>query len=221
MAENQHTTETKRLFVGLQIYGDQANRLDAMSRLMFAKFTGAAGHRRLWEPDGTGHRHPPHYLGLDTVPYHITLRFLGSVDVGLIPNLETMLERMAENLPPFTLYLSGCGVFQDRDLRPRFAWIGVHGELDYLRRLHTEVLRSTAAYSHGAEEYLPHVTVGRFDTKDAGWAQEMARFWQNIDDQRTESFLVDEVLLYASERDDGKVTYAIQGRWPLNPDQRD
>ena len=35
----------------------------------------------------------------------------------------------------------------------------------------------------------------------------------------TEAFLVDEVVLYASERaDDGRVAYVIQGRWLLNED---
>ena len=62
----------KRLFVGLQIYGEQAVKLAAMSKAMSVQFTGAGGQRHLWQPDGTGHRHPPDCggLGYDPVSHH-------------------------------------------------------------------------------------------------------------------------------------------------------
>ena len=90
----------KRLFVGLQIYGEPAIKLAAMSKAMSMQFTGAAGQRHLWEPDGTGHRHPPDCGGLDTIPYHITLRFLGPVDVGQVPALTAALAGVADTRPP-------------------------------------------------------------------------------------------------------------------------
>ena len=47
----------------------------------------------------------------------------------------------------------------------------------------------------------------------------MSDYWRNMPFEATQAFLVNEVVLYASERgDDGRVAYVIQGRWPLNAD---
>ena len=161
----------KRLFVGLQIYGDQAIKLAAMSKEMSVQFTGAAGQRHLWEPDGTGHRHPPDCGGLDTVPYHITLRFLGPVDVSQEPALKAAVAAVADTLPPLMLCLYGCHTFPDRSgLYPKIAWVDVGGkrhQLNLLERALSNAINELG-YEPPGHQFLPHVTVGRFDTDDRG-----------------------------------------------------
>ena len=212
----------KRLFVGLQIYGDQAIKLAAMSQAMSVQFTGAAGQRHLWEPDGTGHRHPPDCGGLDTVPYHITLQFLGPVDVSQIAALKAAVAAVADTLPPLMLCLYGCDTFPDRSgLSPKIAWVGVGGDRHQLRLLQKAVGKAMdeLGYSPPGHHFLPHVTVGRFDTDDRDWCLKMSEYWRNMALSPTKAFGVDAVVLYASERDDaGRITYVIQDRWRLNAD---
>ena len=212
----------QRLFVGLQIYGDQAITLAAMSKVMSMQFTGAAGQRHLWEPEGTGHRHPPDCGGLDTIPYHITLRFLGPVDVGQVPALTAALAGVADTRPPFALCLYGCHIFTDRcGGAPKIAWVGVGGQRHQLNLLQMAVSNAMdeLGYESPENHFLPHVTVGRFDTDDRHWLLEMSDYWRDMPFEATEAFLVLEVVLYASERDDdGRVAYVIRGRWALNDD---
>ena len=209
----------KRLFVGLQIYGDQAIRLAAMSKEMWAQFAGAAGQVHLWEPDGTGHRHRPDSGGLDTVPYHISLQFLGPVDVSQVAALKKALEGVAAARPPFVLYLRDCHTFPDRSgVYPKIAWAGVSGQNHHLILLQRAVSKAMGdlGYEPPEHHFLPHVTVGRFDTDNRDWCLEMSDYWRNFR-LSTGPFLVNEIVLYASERDEaGKVTYVIQDRWQLN-----
>ncbi len=209
----------QRLFVGLQIYGDQAIRLAAMSREMWAQFAGAAGQLHLWAPDGTGHRHRPASGGLDTVPYHITLQFLGPVDVSQVAALKMALDAVAAARPPFVLRLRECHTFPDRSgLVPKIAWAGVGGQRRQFNFLQRAVSKAMGELGYEPPEHhiLPHVTVGRFDTDNREWCLEMSDYWRNMP-LSTGPFLVNEVVLYASERDEaGKVTYVIQDRWQLN-----
>ncbi len=209
----------KRLFVGLQIYGDQATRLAAMSKEMWAQFAGAAGQVHLWEPDGTGHRHRPDSGGLDTIPYHITLQFLGPVDVSQVAALKMALENVAAARPPFVLLLRECHTFPGSSgVWPEIAWAGVSGQNHHLNLLQRTVSKAMGDLGYEPPEHhlLPHVTVGRFHTDNREWCHEMAEYWRNMR-LSTGPFLVNEVVLYASERDEaGKVTYVIQDRWQLN-----
>ena len=209
----------KRLFVGLQIPGDQAINLAVISNVMSVQFTGAAGQRHLWEPDGTGHRHPPDSGGLDTIPYHITLQFLGPVDVSQVAALKMALEGVAAARPPFVLRLRECHTFPDRSgLVPKIAWAGVDGQRRQFNFLQRSVSKAMGELGYEPPEHhvLPHVTVGRFDTDNREWCLEMSEYWRNLS-LSTGPFLVNEIVLYASERDEaGKVTYVIQDRWQLN-----
>lgn len=210
---------SKRLFLGLQVPEEPAALLSALSQEMSANFTGAAGHRRLWEPDGTGHRHPPDPGGLDTIPYHITLRFLGTVECSAIPELQTLMTGIAAVTPPFVLYLSGCATFPDRSgANPRTAWVGVHGQTHLLGILHAAISVGLTELGYAPPEFqfLPHVSVGRFDTNDPDWCRQMDDSWCAMQVESMAPFVVEEVLLYASERDDdGLVTYVVEDRWPL------
>ena len=137
--------------------------------------------------------------------------------------MKGALADVADTRPPLVLRLYGCNVFPDRSgLVPKVAWVGVGGQRHQLNLLQMAVSKAMDALGYGYEspenQYLPHVTVGRFDTDDRHWHLEMSDYWRNMLPLPTKAFLVNEVVLYASERDDGRVAYVIQGRWPLNAD---
>ena len=213
---------SQRLFVGLQIYGDQAINLAAMSAVMR---TAAAAHGdadKLWEPDGSGYRSGLGSSGLNTIPYHITLRFLGSVDCSRIRELQDALAAVAAATPVFSLRLDQTGTFPGRDTTlPRVAWVGVDGDRERLDLLQAAVNEHFDGLGYPPADYVGsfHVTVGRLDTADAACCRELAAFWRSMPCRRTGAFLVDHLALYVSERDDqGLTTYVIRDRWALTPD---
>lgn len=95
---------------------------------------------------------------------HLTLKFLGEVDGGLVEPLLGALREAAAGMDkaPFPLHLEGLGVFPN-EREPRVIWAGVGGDLDTLGRLQGLVERAAAALGFAEErrEFRPHLTLGR------------------------------------------------------------
>ncbi len=95
---------------------------------------------------------------------HLTLKFLGDVEFGLVEPLGAALREAAAGMDnvPFPLHLEGLGVFPNRR-EPRVIWAGVGGDLAALGRL--QGLVEDAAVRLGfAEErrgFRAHLTLGR------------------------------------------------------------
>lgn len=95
---------------------------------------------------------------------HLTLKFLGEVDGGLVEPLLAGLQRemAGMNNSPFPLYLEGLGVFPNRR-EPRVIWAGVGGDLETLaevqRRVEAAAVRLGLARERRA--FRPHLTLGR------------------------------------------------------------
>ena len=144
------------------------------------------------------------------------------MDVSQVPALTAALAGVAGTRSPFSLCLYGCHIFTDRcGGAPKIAWVGVGGQRHQLNLLQMAVgnAMDNLEYESAENHFLPHVTVGRFDTDDRNWCLEMSDYWCNMPFEATEAFLVNEVVLYASERDAaGRVAYVIHGRWALNAD---
>ena len=121
-------------------------------------------------------------------------------------------------VPLFVITWIG-GIPDRSGLVPKIAWAGVGGQRRQFNFLQRAVSKAMGELGYEPPEHhiLPHVTVGRFDTDNREWCLEMSDCWRNMPFAPTKAFLVDEIGLYASERDgDGRVTYVIQDRWQLN-----
>lgn len=93
---------------------------------------------------------------------HLTLKFLGNIpSVGVRPLLEC-LEPVAAGHCPFSLRLSGLGMFPNRR-KPRVLWAGTGGELDALARLQQAVEDAITGLGYPREKrpFRPHITLGR------------------------------------------------------------
>lgn len=94
--------------------------------------------------------------------YHITLQFLGDVEVEKIPALCESLRQSATQVTPFTLGIGHWSTFGLTE-SPRVLWASVTGNLDPLLRLQQAVTEATSVHGFHKEarEYRPHITLAR------------------------------------------------------------
>jgi len=92
---------------------------------------------------------------------HLTLKFLGEVEEGLLEEIEAGIDRAAEGIRPFEMRISGTGVFPNRK-RPRVYWAGIQAPSPLL------VLQSTLekemealGFEPEEREFKPHLTLAR------------------------------------------------------------
>lgn len=95
---------------------------------------------------------------------HLTLKFLGEVDGGLVEPLLGALREAAAGVDKaaFPLHLEGLGVFPN-GREPRVIWAGVGGDLGTLAEVQGRVEAAAAALGLARErrEFRPHLTLGR------------------------------------------------------------
>ncbi len=93
---------------------------------------------------------------------HLTLRFLGETDPGLVDSLAESLERVAAAARPLAVTAAGWGVFPGPG-RPRVLWAGLRGELDPLAGLARAVEEAVVdlGFSRERRPFRPHLTLAR------------------------------------------------------------
>ena len=101
---------------------------------------------------------------------HLTLKFLGETDPGLVGKILGGLERAAAGIRPFNLCLSGIGAFPSVS-SPRVIWVGVKGDLDLVGELQGRIdreMRSVGGFSVEGRSFTPHLTLGRLGDNVSG-----------------------------------------------------
>jgi 2'-5' RNA ligase len=93
---------------------------------------------------------------------HLTLRFLGDVDVGRAADLTKNLQAACAPWPAFDLVASGLDFFPHAQ-KPRVLWVGVADAGAALQSLWAAVQAATNPYTDEPPEarYVGHVTIGR------------------------------------------------------------
>jgi 2'-5' RNA ligase len=99
---------------------------------------------------------------VDPESMHLTLKFLGNIDTGLIGGITTALEEACRGIHPFSLKISGLGVFPSAN-RVRVVWVGLTGETETLAQLQKRIDDSLAPLGFTAEArpFTPHLTLAR------------------------------------------------------------
>lgn len=95
--------------------------------------------------------------------FHLTLRFLGGVEEGLLQTIKDRLTRVAVRHRPFSLEVGGIGVFPN-PARPRVVWLGLEGETERLIALQRDVAEAVSdlpVHPEEKREFRPHLTLGR------------------------------------------------------------
>lgn len=145
---------------------------------------------------------------------HLTLRFLGEVEVALRAMLEAALARVA--VEPFVLPVGGLGVFPPRG-PARVLWIGVgrgHPRLHQLRQQIDDALLG-AGLALDVRIFQPHVTLGR--VKDEAPPGAVAQFLKQHREFEAAPFRASAFVLYASELRPAGAVHTPERTFPLQP----
>ena len=92
---------------------------------------------------------------------HLTLRFLGDTDEGMVDDLKLLMTRSVEGVAPFRLTFEGVGAFPNAK-RARVVWIGLRGAeplVGIARRLEEGVV--DLGWKPEKRGFRPHATVAR------------------------------------------------------------
>ena len=92
---------------------------------------------------------------------HVTLKFLGDTEEGLVPEIVSAMREASAGLSPLTIQVRGTGAFPNVQ-RPRVFWVGLVGA-DSLARVAKSLNENLVALGFEKETraWSPHVTLAR------------------------------------------------------------
>jgi 2'-5' RNA ligase len=93
---------------------------------------------------------------------HLTLKFLGNVDAGMVEQVLTAMGPIQKSQDSLRLEIQGLGIFPDIR-RPRILWIGCTGDIPALLNLVSRIEEALEPLGFPPEEkpYHPHLTLAR------------------------------------------------------------
>ncbi|MCY9509067.1 RNA 2',3'-cyclic phosphodiesterase [Paenibacillus larvae] len=186
---DQSPSSSLRLFLAVPIGEEQRKSVALLSenlkqRLFFGKWT-----------------HP--------ADYHLTLKFLGTVDADTAGRMAPVLAEIACRTPPFELELSRLGIFGAPG-SPRVLWAGVRGGTGRLEQLQAEIENAVEAFGFlpEARPYRPHLTVARrYQGKSAFRAEALEL---DLPRDAVRPWIVKEIILYESRLDESPMYRAME-----------
>jgi RNA 2',3'-cyclic 3'-phosphodiesterase len=94
--------------------------------------------------------------------FHLTLRFLGDVEVARVDSLVAALRAAGTGFAPLQMHAKGVGFFPNARY-PRVVWVGVQDRAERLGSLQLAIQAATAPFTAEKEEtrFSGHVTLGR------------------------------------------------------------
>ena len=93
---------------------------------------------------------------------HLTLKFLGDVQVSRLDAISEALRDVARQFSPFNMSLNGIGAFPN-SRKPRIIWVGIDQGADELVQMAQKIDASMKRLGFPREKrpFRPHLTVGR------------------------------------------------------------
>lgn len=146
----------------------------------------------------------------DPENFHLTMRFIGEVDLNQQHALETALARCAEKQAPFQIETVGLGYFSKKN--KWIIWMGIKENIQ-LRRLYDQL---NASLSRGeirlvAEvDFIPHLTLGRGIVLSQEW-----EVLSKVPLPQAQQIPVTALTLFESVQVDGKLVYRPIADFPF------
>ncbi|HUV53432.1 MAG TPA: RNA 2',3'-cyclic phosphodiesterase [Dehalococcoidia bacterium] len=157
---------------------------------------------------------------VDPAGIHLTIKFLGNIDAGEIPELSKVLRDAVKGTAPFHLKLENTGAFPNIRA-PRVVWVGVGGETEQLLTLHKKVEQALIPRGFAPENraFSPHLTLGR--VREGAQPGELRRLGDGIAALNTEEelvFSVDSLNLMRSQLTREGAIYSCLASFKLTKD---
>lgn len=145
--------------------------------------------------------------------FHITLKFLGNIEMTKIALLSASLAKSIKQFSTFSIQYNSVGAFPNIHA-PRVVWIGIQ-ENKIIQALQFEVENACANYGFPKEErgFHPHITLGR--VKGNRNLSRLTDAIKTITFEPIESHC-SEVLLMKSDLKPGGSVYTILKSFQLN-----
>lgn len=140
--------------------------------------------------------------------YHITIRFLGEVESGLVPAIESALARVRR--PPFGVEVRGTGLFENKQQAVLYAMIESTRKLTALCADITAAL-TPLGFDFGTRPFVPHITLARLNRRH-GIEDYMRR---NRNEPRASWRADDFRLMQSGNADTQGRHYTTLSSWPL------
>ena len=136
-----------------------------------------AGISRLQAGLKSGAQFPVKWV--DPYSIHLTLKFLGNVNVDMTRQITEAMVEAAQGVSPFPLEIKGLGVFPNLR-RVQVVWVGISGETEKLLQLQKGIDSNLARLGFAPEEraFTPHLTLAR--VRDRASPDEQQRLGQLI-----------------------------------------
>ena len=140
---------------------------------------------------------------------HLTLRFLGNVDSGRLPELQLKLREALACFRPLDLICERLGCFPDARF-PRVVWAWVHDAEERLAQLHRRVDEAVAGFAEKPAEarFTGHVTLARPKQIKRADAERLAGFVERAVERKFGNWSCREMELIRSELSPGGSQYS-------------
>ncbi|HYH84978.1 MAG TPA: RNA 2',3'-cyclic phosphodiesterase [Pyrinomonadaceae bacterium] len=184
-----------RVFCAIDLPGEVKSRVAAHIASLRARFPKV---RASWER--------PEKL-------HLTLKFLGDVEISRVEEFSRAAEGAASSFEPFKLAVAEAGAFPPHG-SPRVLWLGIEdaaGRLSGLQRSLEDVCH-VAGFEREGRPFKPHLTVARIRTPHG--ARELADAHRETSFE-PQTFIVSELVIIRSEMGPGGSRYTPVSRHPF------
>lgn len=197
-AEARSTTARQRLFVAVDAGPDLAAALDREATKVRPLAARAA-----WAGKGVA---------------HVTLVFLGNVEVDRIPSLCAALRDTAHRHRPLSLRVRGASVF-GRPTHPSVLWAGLEGGREPLAALVADLRRGLEPLGFKLEEraFHPHVTLAR--ARGSRGDPGLARCAAALKDHDFGTIHAREITLFRSELNPTGARHHVIEHFPLSAER--
>ena len=147
--------------------------------------------------------------------YHLTVKFLGEVELNDLSELKRNLRLAADSVPVFNLSAGGIGFFPSQ-VHPRVIWMGIKGEINKAESLGDRVDAYLSAMGFEPErDRRPHLTMGRIRSEKN--LKEMLSILEKYPDRnKLRSFRVENICLIQSILDANGPQYSVLDTYSLN-----
>lgn len=148
---------------------------------------------------------------------HLTLKFLGDVEVSGIASIKSKMDLVSKNYKAFTAILKGLGVFKNF-FHPKVLWIGLRNCPEF-ENLKNDIENSVGelGFEIDYRKFTPHLTIGRF--KDPGTMHELKSLVSSNQETYFQQSDISEIVLFESILKSDGPEYNVLHRSKLGPDE--